>query len=117
MMMQDKQGEVDGGAQRLGGALLSSARTTWTSGTNADKHFGRGRDVAHVPIGTRAQQEATEAGEEGTEGDGGAGMGWRGGIRAPGGLGRPEGEGAGARRPSGGLARSRTSRGGSIAIT
>ena len=62
MMMQDKQGEVDGGAQRLAGALLSSARTTWTSGTNADKHFGRGRDVAHVPIGTRAQQEATEAG-------------------------------------------------------
>ena len=56
-------------------------------------------------------------GEEGAEGAGGAGMGWRGGIRAPGGLGRPEGEGAGARRPSGGLARSRTSRGGSIAIT
>ena len=62
MMMLGKQGEVDGGAHLLGGPLLSSPRTTWASGTNADLLLGRARDVARVPIGTRAQQEATEAG-------------------------------------------------------
>ena len=62
MMMLDKQGEVDGGAQRLGGALLSSPRTTRASGTIADLLLGRARIVARVPIGTRALQEATEAG-------------------------------------------------------
>ena len=62
MMMQGKQGEVDGGAQPLGGGLLSSPRTTRTGGTNVDLLLGRGRDVARVPFGTRAQQEATEAG-------------------------------------------------------
>ena len=88
-----------------------------TGGTIVDLHLGRACDVARVPIGTRAQQEAMVAGRRGSEGAGGAGMSWGGGIRCPGGLGRPEGAGAGARRPSGGLARSRTSRGGSIAIT
>ena len=54
MMMLGKQGEVDGGAHLLGGALLSSLTTTCTSGTIADLLLGRARMVARVPIGTRS---------------------------------------------------------------
>ena len=76
MMMQDKQGEVDGGAQRLGGALLSSPRTTRASGTIADLLLGRARIVARVPINRHTGAAGGDGGgEEGTEGDGGAGMG------------------------------------------
>ena len=98
MMMLGKLGEVDGGAHLLGGALLSSRTTTCTSGTIADLLLGRACKVARVPIGTRALQEAWEAGRRGSEGAEGVGRGGQGRIRCPGGTGRPEGEGAGARR-------------------
>ena len=62
MMLLDMQAEVDGGAHLLGGALLSSPTTTCTSGTIADSLLGRARNVARVPLGTRALQEAKEAG-------------------------------------------------------
>jgi hypothetical protein len=61
MMLLDMQAEVDGGAHLLGGALLSSPTTTCTSGTIADSLLGRARNVARVPLGTRALQEAKEA--------------------------------------------------------
>lgn len=67
-------------------------------------------------IGIRALQEAMVAGRRGSEGAGGAGMGWRGGVRRSGGLNQAGGAGAGARRRSGGLARSRSRRRGSVAI-
>ena len=76
MMMLGKLGEVDGGAHLLGGPLLSSPRTTRTGGTNVDLLLGRGRNVVRVPFGTRALQEAKEAGRRGSEGAGGAGMSW-----------------------------------------
>ena len=77
-MLLDELGEVDGGAHLLGGALLSSPRTTRTSGAIADKHLGRARDVVRVPFGTRALQEAKEAGRRAQrvmEGRAGAGEG------------------------------------------
>ena len=97
--MLAKHGEVDAGAQLLGGALLSSPTTTRTSGAVADLHFSRACIVARVPIDRHPGAAGGDGGgEEGSEGAGGAGRGGRGGIRCPGGTGRPEGEGAGARR-------------------
>ena len=100
MMLLDELGEVDGGAHLLGGALLSSPRTTRTSGIIADKHLGRVRDVVRVPFGTRSLQEAKEAGRraqkvlEGRAGAGGGGsvapVAWAGqGVKEPVRGGRP----------------------------
>ena len=68
-------------------------------------HRGPG---AHRSAPGRALQEAMVAGRRGSEGAGGAGMGWRGGVRRSGGLNQAGIAGAGARRRSGGLARSRS---------
>ena len=97
MMLLDKLGEVDGGAHLLEAAQLSSITTTCTSGTIADLLLGRACKVARVPIGTRALQEAWEAGRRGSEGEGGLGWGWGGRGRHRHSPGRLWGAGGGVR--------------------